>query len=675
MTRSAPKLARRRRVLLVALVTGSAVVLGRAVELQILEAETWSAKASDQQRERLSVPAPRGTIYDRNGVPLAASREMYRVAVAPREVRDGAAVAGRLREVLGLNARQARRAVDRERRWVVVPGLYDVEARKELEGVHGVHFERVLERFYPHGEVGLALLGRVSSDGRPLGGLEAELDSVLSGRPGETVVRRDARGRPIPGAMMQVREPVPGEDVYLTLDVSLQEIAEEALGQALEETQAAGGDLVVVDPSTGEILAAVSRRRGGYDTWTAVLSPYEPGSTAKPFLVATLLSEGKATMTDSVFGEEGSWTADGRTIRDVERFGWISVHDALEHSSNIAMAKLSGRLDPDVQYRYLRAFGFGTPTGLRYPAESSGLLRRPESWSRYSQASHAIGYEFNVTPLQITMAYGALANGGVLMEPRLVREVRSRDGRVVSRVEPRAVRRVVAPDVAEKVRSALRDVVEGGTGRQASLDNYAVAGKTGTARRFVAGRYAAGAYSASFAGYFPADDPQLVFLVKLDQPQGAYYGGSTAAPVIRATLTAALASRDAPLDRRAVAVEPREPGHAAVALTAADPERAAILTGARGSSAAAGATDAGPGADPFVFALGEAPPDPSTAAAAPRPVPHVEGLPLRDAARRLYVQGFRVRVKGGGSVRSSAPAEGTVMDPGTVVTLVAGASR
>src|SRR5690606_7155546 len=192
----------------------------------------------------------------------------------------------------------------------------------------------------------------------------------------------------------------------------------------------------------------------------------------------------------------------------------------LRYSSNIAMVKMARRLDPESQYAYLRDFGFGSPTGVRYPSESSGVLRRPADWSGYSQASLAMGYEISVTPLQMVMAYGALANGGVLMEPRLVREVRSRDGRVRAEYAPRAVRRVVSREVARTVAEALAEVVEEGTGHEASLGTVQVAGKTGTARRVSAGRYEPGAYTASFAGFFPAEDPQLVVLVKLDRPRG-----------------------------------------------------------------------------------------------------------------------------------------------------------
>jgi cell division protein FtsI (penicillin-binding protein 3) len=650
----------RRRLLLGGLMVWAAMLLVRAFQVQILEGERWSERAAEQQRQRVVLPAPRGTIYDRDGVPLAASHEAYRVAIAPREIKDREETAKRLRAVLGLSAQAAARAVQPGRRWVVLPGRYDAGVKEQLEGVRGVYFERVLERFYPHGPLALELLGRVSADQRALSGIELAFDSLLSGRPGSAVVRRDARGEPIPGALVSVEQPVPGHDIYLTIDYDLQEIADEALRHALEETGATGGDIVIADPRTGEILAAVSRRDGAARPWTAVTEPYEPGSTLKPFIVAALLEERRATFDDSVYAEQGRYVDGGRTISDVHAYGWLTLREALRHSSNIALVKMAKRLDPETQYAYLRDFGFGSPTGVPYPSEAAGVLRRPAQWSGYSQASLAMGYEISVTPLQMVMAYAALANGGVLMEPRLVREVRSWDGRVRVAFGPRVVRRVVSPEVARSVAAALAEVVEEGTGRRASLETFAVAGKTGTARRVAAGRYERGAYTASFAGFFPAEDPQLVFLVKLDRPRGEYYGGLAAAPVTRATLAAALAARNTPLDRRAVVRTAQGSGGVRQQQAAG---------GAPVRFAALGADDgAQPAPGPFIFVLDGAPPaHEESPSMAPRRVPQVKGLPVRDAVRRLHAQGFRVEVEGTGPVKGTVPTAGTALRPGETV--------
>ncbi|HUH12690.1 MAG TPA: penicillin-binding protein 2, partial [Longimicrobiales bacterium] len=555
---------RRRGLLLAVLLCASVTVAGRAVQLQVVERDAWVTRASEQHARQLPLPAPRGALYDRDGVPLAVSQRAFRVSVAPAEVADSVAAAGALVEALGISARDAARAVDGRRRWVVLPGLYGAPVRERLAGTPGIHFETVLERFHPHGALALEVLGRISGDGRALGGLELELDTLLSGRAGSAVMRRDAHGEPIPGATVTVEEPVAGHDVYLTLDFDLQEIAHEALRHAVEETGSAGGDLLMADPWTGEILAAVSRAGDGSLRWSAVTDPVEPGSTIKPFIVAALLARGRVTMGDSVDAASAPFTRAGRGWpTDIHPFGVVTVRDALERSSNVALARLAQRLTPAEQYAALRDFGFGTPTGVRYPSESGGRLRRPAEWSSLSQASQAIGYEISVTPLQLLMAYGALANGGTLLEPRLVREVHSPVGQPVARFEAARVRRVVSAGVASQVGAALVDVVRAGTAQAASLETFSVAGKTGTARRVVSSGYMAGAYTSTFAGYFPAVDPQLVFLVKLDRPSGAYYGGATAAPVTRETLAAALAARTTPLDRGAIARGAAVPGRLA----------------------------------------------------------------------------------------------------------------
>lgn len=626
---------RRRRLMLSGIVLAAGALSVRAAKLQLVDADQWQARAAEQHAKQSVIPAPRGTIYDRDGVPLAASSEAFKINIAPQDVEDRRALSKKLEKLTKLGSHAIRRALYTEKKWVELPGRYDTAVRQALDGIVGVHFDRVQSRFYPRGRIAAEILGVVNSDGEALSGIELEFDSILAGKPGIALVRRGSRGRAIPGAMVQAQAPQPGRDIYLTIDSDLQEIASEALRAAVRSTSARGGDLLLADPRTGEILASAGIRAVTADNWRAATEAYEPGSTIKPFLVAALLAEKKARLADSVFAENGSYTYEGRTLRDVHAMGWTSVAGALQHSSNIAMAKLSHRLEPDEQYQYLRAFGFGVPTTVAYPSESDGKLRPLAEWTRYSQASLAIGYEINVTPLQMVMAYGALANGGVLMEPRLVREVRSRDGRTARVVEPRVVRRVVPERVANDLREVLVDVVATGTGGAAALGPYAVAGKTGTARSFRDGRYESGGYIASFAGFFPAEDPQLVFLVKLDNPQGAYYGGVTAAPVTRATLEAALAARNTPIDKRAVAVAAPPP------LSTREVNDVAVSVSASKR----------PVTGPFVFALNAgAPKRVAERTLSGVPLPDVTGLSVRDAVRQLHGQGYRVQVHGSGRV-------------------------
>jgi cell division protein FtsI (penicillin-binding protein 3) len=636
---------KRRRFLLAGIVMASLFMAGRAVQVQVVNNDDWQARATDQHATQSVVPAARGTIYDRDGVPLAASNEAFRINVAPREVKSRAALAQKLQQLTDLDERTVRRSLDLKRRWVVLPGAYPSSVREALDNTPGVYFDRVLRRFYPHGDVALDILGVVNSAGDAQGGVELEFDSVLSGRPGMATLRRDSRGRAIPGAMLQAVEPAAGSDLYLTIDYDLQEISTEALRNAVESTSARGGEMILADPRTGEILASTTVRAEKMSGWRAATEPYEPGSTLKPFTIAALLAEQQARLTDSVFAENGEYTHEGRTLRDVHAMGWITVAEALQQSSNIALAKLSDRIEPAAQYEYLRAFGFGSPTAVQYPSESSGLLRRPKQWSRYSQTSLAIGYEISVTPLQMVLAYGALANGGVLMEPRLVREVRSRDARVTQSFKPRVVRRVIPETVAHDLREVLVGVVETGSGQKAAMGPFAVAGKTGTARTFRAGHYEAGAYTASFAGFFPANDPQLVFIVKLDSPKGVYYGGFAAAPVTRATLEAALAAHNSALDKSAMAVASPRPlqAHDLIEPTSTGTAVRKPLTG------------------PFIFALKAGSPKQVAQGGAAYALPNVTGLPLRDAVRQLHASGYRVQVEGSGVVRRVGASRGNVV--------------
>ncbi len=649
----------RRRLLLAGTLAVVAVVIGRAVQVQVLQNGKWEQKALKQHSDTVTLNPARGMIYDRNGVPLAGTHQKFQISIAPREIRDVERVGRTLREVGGLDDREVKRALDRKRTWVVLPGRFDSQMDAALRNVPGVYIAAVSKRFYPHGTLALEILGAVSEDGHPSGGIELEMDSVLKGSAGKATVQRDSRGRMLPGAMLRTVQPVPGRDVYLTIDAGLQEIAEAALAQSMDSTNAAGGEIVLANPRTGEILAAVSRKGNSRAaTWRAVTETYEPGSTLKPFTVAALLSNNRATLADSVYAENGAYRMKSRTLTDTHPHGWLTLGDALRVSSNIAIAKVATRLYPEEQYVNLRNFGFGAPTGVAYPSESGGLLARPRSWSGMSNASLAIGYEIGVTPLQIAMAYGALANGGLLLEPRLIREVRARDGRVELSFSPRTVRRAVSADVANSLRRVLADVVSEGTGTEAAVGTYEVAGKTGTARIAENGRYKPLAYTASFAGFFPAEDPQLVFLVKLDEPQGAYYGGLTAAPVIKVALEAALAALNTPLDRGMMATRaPELPDAGAVRLAS--------------TSTFAPRTRTARSRGPAVLRLSA--PAKKAADNSALTVPETSGLALRDAARALHAAGFRVSVTGKGAVVTTSPAAGAALGRGRVVHIAGGA--
>jgi len=638
-----PKLPSRITLIAAGFVAAALAVVARAAYVQLYQGSYWRTRAADQQTTLVPLPARRGALYDRNGVPLALSQETFGVGVAPKQVREREVVAGHLAAVLGRPREEMRRLVASDRVWQEWPGPFQWTQVAPLKGLRGVYLSRRLERYYPKLDFGAQIVGRVDPRGRGVSGLERALDTLLAGHAGAAVMLRDRNGRTYPSPSRPVAEPEPGSDVTLTIDADLQEIAERALAEAVAQTRALGGDVVILQPATGEVLALAAVRAGTRGAGL-VGDVFEPGSTAKVFTAATLLRDGKARATDSVFAENGSYTLGDRTIHDVHPSGELSLADVIRVSSNIGIAKFGARLSNVELYEGFRDFGFGTATGVDLPAESPGRLRNPRGWTTASAASIAMGYEVAVTPLQLASAYAALADGGLLLEPQLVREVRRPDGGTAWRAAPRPVRRAVPAEVAAQVVHMMVGVVEEGTAKRAALGTYNVAGKTGTAKRNVGGHYLEGHYWASFVGLFPAEDPQLVLVVKIDDPQGEYFGGTTAAPVVRTILEAAIATPAVALDR-------------------------ARLTRRRAPDSLPGTVPAPAAAEsaPLVVAW---PPERTrrdTVALAPRTVPDVAGKGLRAAARALHRSGFVVRVEGWGRAVSTSPAAGERAPAGSTV--------
>ncbi len=625
------------------------VLLGRAAEVQVVQGRRWAAQATAARTERVVLPARRGGLTDRRGTPIAVTQETYHVGIAPNELKDPAGDGEAIARALRLAPVDVRRAL--RQRYAYFGGPYGAATVEPIRARRGVHLEPVLNRFYPSPGLAGAVIGGVDNDGRGASGLERTLDSLIAGVPGSAVVLKDRAGREYVSPARVIAGPLAGNDVVLTLDAELQEIAQRALDEALRRMDADGGDVVMLDPATGELLAVASRRRDGTARPSAFTDTFEPGSVAKIFAAAGLLALGRVKPGERVSGEGGRWKLLDRTIVDEEPLPSLTLADAIRVSSNIALVKFARRLEPAEQYGVLRDFGFGAPTGVEFPSEATGRLRPPAQWTRPSAASLAIGYEMSVTPLQLAAAYGAIANDGVLLEPTLLKEVRSPAGDVLYRHRPAPVRRVVTADVARRLRELLHGAAQRGTGEEGTLATFQIAAKTGTARRVVGGRYAPGEYTASFAALFPADHPQLVVVVKIDNPRkGSYFAAHTAAPVTRAMLQQALAARQVALDRARLT----DAGGAPVALasTAGPPQPAEEEAGA-------------PAVLPWPL-----PPDSARGAlAARRAVPDVTGLPLREAVRALHRRGFRVVLKGFGVTHHTWPAAGDSAAAGTTVTL------
>ena len=667
---------RNSRIALVHLVLAgfAAAIVARAAQVQVWQGKQWQARAIRQHVAASSVPAPRGLIVDASGNPLAESRERLQLAIATPEVRDRKRLNRELTRV-GLDASWLARLSDPKRKWVQLPGSFLRSDVDVLLTMRGVYATPVGERVYAASGGVERIIGHADPQGAGVDGIELVLDSLLRGTRGTVSMVKDVRGHRFETPDAESSEPRPGKTVALTINSALQEISDGALGHAVSQMGADGGDIIVLDPNTGEIRAMASRRRDAASTAAmAIIEPYQPGSTLKPFLAAALLARGKARVDDVIDTYNGTYKTAGRTIHDVHSAARLSLADVIRFSSNIGIVRFSERLTPREQYEALRDFGFGTPTGIAYPLESPGVLREPRFWGPQSPASIAMGYEISVTPLQLALAYGSIANGGELLEPQLVKEVRDLDGKVIYTAKRRVVRRVLTPQGAAQLRRLLTGVVDSGTAKDAELQTFAVGGKSGTVRGMSHGRYVAGSYTASFVGLFPADNPQYVILVKLDNPKGAYYGGKTAAPVSKIVPEAAIAARDAAIDRNALTRRRNEPVFASRdsgPRTNVDTPKVREITVAAGSVDEIrpdSANDPGESTSvPFVVNLAErkrAPLPPIRV----RPIPDVRGLALREAVHTLHESGFRVQL-GPGATGTTAPEAGTPLRTGSIVRL------
>lgn len=657
--------ATRLRVVHGVLVTFAAALVLRAAWVQLWQHEKWERLANSQHYARNALPAPRGEILDVAGVPLAQSEVRVRLGIAPDEVKEPRRLARELSR-LRVDAATIRRATDRKRRWVEIPRAFmpsEVATTSRLKGVYPVP---LVQRDYVPLEGLRKIVGRTNSADVGLDGIEFVLDSLLRGERGSTRALLGVGGRRYESLDAMTQPPRPGHSVTLTVSSVMQDICDRALADAEARLGISGGDIVVLEPTRGEIQCLASRRSSGLATASqAIIEPFEPGSTLKPFLAGRMIEDGKARLDEVVDTYNGVYRNCGHPVSDVHRADRLSLADVIRYSSNIGIIQFTQRLTRRELFEALRDFGFGTPTGITYPSEASGVLREPRHWSCPSQGAISIGYEISVTAVQLAAAYGAIANDGLLLSPALVKSIRNADGDVVYEHRPQVVRRVLTPRTARALRDVLAAVVDSGTATNASLATFDLGGKSGTARRAGGGSYLDGRYVSTFVGLFPARDPQYVVLVKLDDPKGEYYGGRTAAPVAKAILQAAIAARGATLDRgnlaqqRARYVPPDEPGVRRVAAT-----------GRVGSDASA------PARFPIIDTVPAAPParvsfDLRHAAEASPPreratVPDVRGLPARVAARELHRAGLRVSFVTGVPFEISPPP-GAVVAGGTLV--------
>jgi cell division protein FtsI (penicillin-binding protein 3) len=635
-----------------ALALGFVAVAVRAVQLQVLQGDRLGSLARDQYLRELTLKPRRGAITDRNGAVLAGNAEADSVFVDPRDLPSPgrARELARLAKALALDAKALEKRVARGGRfaWVkrrVSPAEADqVRALK----VPGVGFVKETRRWYPRRELAGQVLGLVGDDGEGLEGVERAWDDALQGASMRVPSLRDARGLHLLGEAPAPEHVLEGARVELTLDQGLQLVAERALAQAVQQARAASGMAVEVDPATGEILALANaplfnpnapRREEMRNR--AVLDTFEPGSTMKAFVLARALEEGTLRPTDSLFCENGAWSVGGHVVHDHKGLGWVGPAKVMAASSNICAAKVGTRLGRErLQHAFL-AFGYGERTLIGIPGEPRGQVPHPRA--EISVATMSFGQGMTATALQITQAMAAIANGGILMKPWLVRRVVDpANGQVLSEAVPTPVRRAVSPETAAQVGRWLEGVVSDpdGTGKRARLAGWRVAGKTGTAQKAdpVSGGYSADRHFSSFVGFAPAEAPRVVIGVFVDEPKGEIYGGEVAAPVFREIAAHAL---------QATGVPPTEPAVAAASPPEPPPE---------------------PDEGAAVAAVEVAPRRPAHGTNGVA-VPLVQGLSARAALRVLEAADLAGDVRGSGRVTAQAPRAGQPVERGTRVRL------
>ena len=571
---------------------------------------------------------------DRAGEPLALSLEAQSVYARPHRIHDPGSVSRALAKILNLDVVEVKQKMTSDKPFVWINRQIGPQEAAQIQtlGIGGIGMFYEPNRYYPQGQLAGQVIGFVGRDSEGLEGLELHYNGYIRGETGSSVAERDALGRRVLVQGVGGLQIPPGGDIHLTLDTSIQHLAEKELEATISKYRAKAGTAIVVEPFTGEVLALAnypsfnpnnfSKQSSQQKRNRAIADSFEPGSTFKTILAAAALEEGVVGKDDLFDCEMGKYAYAGKLIHDTHPYGWLPFSKILQVSSNIGFTKVAEKLKRERYFKYIEKFGFGQVTGIDVPGEVPGLLRKPESWSAIDLATHAFGQGISATPMQMVMAYAAIANGGFLMRPYLVRRVVGSKGEVLLENQPHVVRRVVSEKTSRLLASMLKEVTnEGGTGTMAKVEGFEVAGKTGTAQKadLTHGGYAAKRVG-SFVGFVPADAPKLVALVLVDEPEVNVYGGVVAAPVFRNIARGAL---------RHLAVAPQKPDLVPATVGQAElPVRQVLkkeIEVADGNAAA---------------------------------VPDFVGLSLREAVEKARAMRVKVKMRGNGYVVRQSPAPG-----------------
>ena len=530
------------------------VLVGRLFFLQIIDKSDLQAKNLSQVQVDRKLQSPRGTIYDRNGRPLAMSVVTKSLYADPKMIKQSPnEIAELIAPYVTMSKDDIVKSLQEDTAFVWLDRMMEPEKSKAVaqlikdKNLEGLNFVEESKRYYPNGNLAAQVLGFVGTDDKGLDGLEMVLDDELKGGIQKELVATDRKGNAIFGSVLSKYLPDKGKSVTLTIDATIQFIAERALDKAMVDTGAKHASVIVMDPKTGEILAMANRpsydpnnyNQSGEEAFKniAVTNLYEPGSTFKPIIASAALAAGKWKL-DTVYNDKGAFAANGHIIRnwDGEGYGPVRLLDILKYSLNTGMAEIGTLTGADILSKYVRDYGFGSETGIELPGEGAGILYNPEDMSKLDVATMSIGQGIAVTPLQMVRAFGALANGGAMMKPHIIKSYSNSQGDVTSTTETSVVGQPVPAETVKTIVDILEKEVSEGGGTKAMVEGYHFAGKTGTAQKLDTkhGGYLDGQYIASFIGFGPVEDPKFVVLVVIDDPQkGSYYGSQIVAPVFK----------------------------------------------------------------------------------------------------------------------------------------------
>ena len=521
------------------------LMAGKAVYYQVFLKEWLADKAMSQYEKVDVVSGKRGNIYDAGNRKMAVSIDVVSVGMHPKQIRDVRATIKSLTEILHIDRRELINNLYSTKPFVWIKRQITPKESKMLADLNlpGIVLKPEFSRFYPNKFLGAQVVGFCGLDGRGIEGVEYYYNTHLQGSEDRVKVLKDALGRRFESEKTTVTDS-DGNNLILTVDGAIQYITEKALEKAVTGFSAKSGMAIVMNPRTGGILALAhypSYNPNAFREYSkgdlrnrALTDPFEPGSTMKIFSVAAAIESGICKPTTVFNCENGAYNVGGSVVHDTHSYGMLTVQEIIKYSSNIGAIKVGQAVGAEILYKNLRKFGFGEKTGIDCAGETTGVLAPYTKWRKIDAGTIAFGQGISVSAIQLITATSAIANGGILMKPYLVQAVTDANGQVIKKIEPTPVRRAISTETARTVRQMMKEVITtGGTGVNAALDGYTVCGKTGTAQKIVNGAYARGKYVSSFIGFVPADYPEAVILVVVDEPQKRYYGGTVAAPAFK----------------------------------------------------------------------------------------------------------------------------------------------